>query len=169
MLYGLLTCLTQHQDLEAIRVGRIASRSQVKAAAALPTTPSHQTEASALIANLQRGTMAAWLVNMTSFYNRYYMGPYAALSAKWMYSTVQKVASANSAITVDQFAHLYNQPSVIATIPGNSTDVVIVAAHYDSAGRQPWEAAPGAVDNASVRFQCLLGRPLDSQLANTVW
>jgi leucyl aminopeptidase len=87
---------------------------------------------------------------MTSFYSRYYKGSYAASSAQWMYSTVVDVASANTAITVKQFTHSYNQPSVIATIPGNSTEVVVVSAHYDSIGSTTNGKAPGGDDNASV-------------------
>lgn len=69
-----------------------------------------------------------------------------------MYQTVQDVAAANPAITVKQVTHSYNQPSVIAAIPGNSTEVVVVSAHYDSIGSPANGRAPGADDNASVRL-----------------
>ncbi|KAJ2990374.1 hypothetical protein NUW58_g2980 [Xylaria curta] len=42
-----------------------------------------------------------------------------------------------------------SQPSVIATIPGASAEVVIVSAHYDSVGSTTSGRAPGADDNAS--------------------
>jgi bacterial leucyl aminopeptidase len=87
---------------------------------------------------------------MAAFHNRYYKGSYAASSAQWMFNTVKDVGSANSVITVEQFTHTYNQPSVIAAIPGNSTDVIIVSAHYDSIGSSANGRAPGADDNASV-------------------
>lgn len=67
-----------------------------------------------------------------------------------MYKTVQDVAAANPAITVKQVTHSYNQPSVIAAIPGNSTEIVVVSAHYDSIGSPANGRAPGGDDNASV-------------------
>ena len=78
-----------------------------------------------------------------------------------MYSTVVDVASANSAITVKQFTHSYNQPSVIASIPGTSTEVVVISAHYDSIGSTTSGRAPGADDNASVSLS-LSPSPFDS-------
>ncbi|KAF7535831.1 hypothetical protein G7054_g5081 [Neopestalotiopsis clavispora] len=140
--------ITDTMELEAIRINRAMNIAEVQAAA-FPTTPSHQTEANALIANVQQTTLSSWLTSMAAFYNRYYKGSYAATSAAWMYNTVVDVASANSAITVKQFTHSYNQPSVIAAIPGNSTDVVVVSAHYDSIGSPANGRAPGADDNAS--------------------
>ncbi|KAK8011184.1 leucine aminopeptidase 1 [Apiospora arundinis] len=86
---------------------------------------------------------------MADFYNRYYKGTYAATSAKWMFDTAKSAAKANSAITVKQFTHSYNQPSVIAAIPGTSGEVVVVSAHYDSIGSTTSGRAPGADDNAS--------------------
>lgn len=74
-----------------------------------------------------------------------------------MYNTVVSVAAANSAITVKQFTHSYSQPSVIATIPGSSAEVVVVSAHYDSIGSTTSGRAPGADDNASVSVSVLKG------------
>ncbi len=128
---------------------RKAARAQQKAAA-FPSAPSHQTQANALISNVNQSNLQTWTNTLANFYNRYYRGSYAATSASWMYSTVVSVASANSAITVKQFAHSYSQPSVIATIPGTSAEVVIVSAHYDSIGSTTSGRAPGADDNASV-------------------
>lgn len=48
-----------------------------------------------------------------------------------------------------QFTHSYSQPSVIAKIPGTSTDVVIVCAHFDSTAGSSTARSPGADDNAS--------------------
>ncbi|KAI3329731.1 Zn-dependent exopeptidase [Ustulina deusta] len=140
--------ITDTMELEAMGAARKAARAQQKAAA-FPSAPSHQTQANALISNVNQSNLQTWTNTLANFYNRYYRGSYAATSASWMYSTVVSVASANSAITVKQFAHSYSQPSVIATIPGTSAEVVIVSAHYDSIGSTTSGRAPGADDNAS--------------------
>lgn len=87
---------------------------------------------------------------MAAIYNRYYRGSYAATSATWMYNAVVNATQSNSKIIVTRYTHSYNQPSVIAKIPGSSSAVVIVSAHYDSVGSTTSGRAPGADDNASV-------------------
>ncbi|KAI1750420.1 Zn-dependent exopeptidase [Xylaria castorea] len=138
--------ITDTMELEAMGAAR---KAQQKAAAAFPSGPSHQTQANALVKNVKQSNLQTWTNTLADFYNRYYRGSYAATSASWMYNTVVSVAAANSAITVKQFAHSYSQPSVIATIPGTSAEVVIVSAHYDSIGSTTSGRAPGADDNAS--------------------
>jgi len=133
-----------------------ARRAQQKTAAAFPSGASHQTEANALIKNVKQSNLQTWVNSLADFYNRYYRGSYAASSATWMYNTAVSVASANSAIKVKQFAHSYNQPSVIATLSGTSGKVVVVSAHYDSVGSTTSGRAPGADDNASVSTSQLL-------------
>ncbi|KAI1359700.1 Zn-dependent exopeptidase [Xylaria arbuscula] len=140
--------ITETPDLEAMGEARRAAKAEQKAAA-FPSSASHQTEANALIANVKQSNLQSWTNTLANFYNRYYRGSYAATSASWMYSTVVSVASANSAITVKQFTHSYSQPSVIATIPGTSSEVVVISAHYDSIGSTTSGRAPGADDNAS--------------------
>ncbi|KAH6640001.1 peptidase family M28 [Truncatella angustata] len=140
--------ITDTMELESIRIDRLANDFQVQAVT-YPSAPSHQTEAKALIANVQQTTLTSWLNSLAGFYNRYYKGSYAATSSAWMYSTVVDIAAANPAITVKQVTHSYNQPSVIASIPGNSTEVIVVSAHYDSIGSPANGRAPGADDNAS--------------------
>ncbi|KAI5920915.1 bacterial leucyl aminopeptidase [Camillea tinctor] len=141
--------ITDTMELEAIGAQRMTTNVKRASALAFPTTPSHQTEAKALIANLKQSNLQTWTNSLADFYNRYYRGSYAASSATWMHDTVVSVASANPAITVKQFTHSYNQPSVIAAIPGTSGSVVVVSAHYDSVGSSTSGRAPGADDNAS--------------------
>ncbi|KAK8059784.1 peptidase family M28 [Apiospora saccharicola] len=139
--------ITDTMELETLRAERLASALEKRAT--FPSGASHQSQASPLIAKLSQSNLQTWTNTMADFYNRYYKGTYAATSAKWMFDTVKSVASANSAITVKQFAHSYNQPSVIAAIPGTSGEVVVVSAHYDSVGTSTSGRAPGADDNAS--------------------
>ncbi|KAK8090681.1 peptidase family M28 [Apiospora phragmitis] len=124
--------ITNTMELETLRADRVAAA--VAKRATFPSGAGHQSEASPLIARLSQSNLQTWTNAMADFYNRYYRGSYAATSARWMYDTVRSAASANAAITVKQFAHSYNQPSVIAAIPGTSGEVVVVSAHYDSIG-----------------------------------
>ena len=103
-----------------------------------------------MIAAATQTNMKTWMNAMVAYHNRHYKGSYASQSASWMFSTVKSVASSNSAIAVSQFTHSsYNQPSVIAKIPGTGTGVVVVSAHYDSTAGSATAKAPGADDDAS--------------------
>jgi len=141
--------ITETMELEVMGAARKAAMSRERVAAAFPSGASHQTEAKALIAKLNQANLKTWVSSMADIYNRYYKGSYAATSATWMYNTVVSVAKANTAITVKQFTHSYNQPSVIATLKGTSGKVVVISAHYDSIGSTTSGRAPGADDNAS--------------------
>ncbi|KAI1496513.1 bacterial leucyl aminopeptidase [Biscogniauxia marginata] len=141
--------ITDTMELETLGAKRTSINVKRASAFAFPTTPSHQTEAKALIANVKQNNLQTWTNSLADFYNRYYKGSYAAASATWMYDTVVNIASANPIITVNKFTHSYNQPSVIASIPGASDSVVVVSAHYDSVGSTTSGRAPGADDNAS--------------------
>ncbi|KAI0152698.1 Zn-dependent exopeptidase [Xylariaceae sp. FL1272] len=138
--------ITETPILEALGAQRLAG---MQKRATFPSAPSHQSTANPLIANVNQSNLQSWTNTLANFYNRYYKGSYAATSASWVFSTVKSVASVNSAITVTQFTHSYSQPSVIAKIPGTSSDIVIVSAHYDSIGSTTSGRAPGADDNAS--------------------
>lgn len=123
-----------------------------------PSTVSHTTEANALISDISTSAQQTFLKTLTDFYNRYYRSSYGTESATWLFNQVKSAASANSAITVTQFTHSFNQPSVIAKIPGSSSDIVIVSAHFDSTGGSSTARGPGADDNGSgvvVIFEAL--------------
>lgn len=150
--YAML-CLTAIQELEAHRVA-VANGFKVdkRQSASFPSAASHQAEANPLIAQISKTNPKTWATTLTNIHNRYYRGSYAASSASTVFSLVKNVASANTKITVKQFTHSYNQPSVIATIPGTSSNVVVVSGHFDSINQaSPTTGrAPGADDNASV-------------------
>ncbi|KAL2129254.1 hypothetical protein VTI74DRAFT_8008 [Chaetomium olivicolor] len=114
-----------------------------------PTSVSHQTEVNSLLSQVSTTNPKTWLKTLTDFYNRYYRSPYGTQAGTWLFNTVKNVAAANSAITVTQFTHSFNQPSIIAKIPGASTNLVIVSAHYDSTGGSSTARGPGADDNGS--------------------
>ncbi|POS70834.1 peptidase family M28 [Diaporthe helianthi] len=97
--------------------------------------------------------------SIPSFYNRYYRSTYGTEASNWLYNQVVSAATPNPAISVTRFSHSFNQPSVIAKIPGSSSDaLVIVGAHLDSTGGSSSARGPGADDNGSgvvVIFEAL--------------
>ncbi|KAG8528230.1 uncharacterized protein KY384_007147 [Bacidia gigantensis] len=119
------------------------------AAVVYPTTISHQTQANGFIASANTTGPKSWLKTLSDFFNRYYKSSYGTQSATWLFNTVKSVASANPAITVSQFTHSYAQPSIIARLPGTSSNLVIVGAHFDSTGGSSTARGPGADDNGS--------------------
>jgi len=60
---------------------------------------------------------------LCSYHNRHYRSTYGTQAGTWLYNTVKNIASVNPAITVTQFTHSFNQPSIIVQIPGNSTNL----------------------------------------------
>ncbi|KAH6614090.1 hypothetical protein C7974DRAFT_70723 [Boeremia exigua] len=144
--------ITETQDLEAHRVA-VANGFKVdkRQSATFPSAASRQAVANPLINQISKTNPKTWATTLTNIHNRYYRGSYAASSATTVFNLVKNVAAPNTKITVKQFTHSYNQPSVIATIPGTSANVVIVSAHFDSINQaNPTTGrAPGADDNAS--------------------
>lgn len=63
------------------------------------------------------------MLTWASFYTRHYQSKTGTQSSKWVFDNVKKLAASNSAITVKQFTHRYNQPSVIAQIPGENPEL----------------------------------------------
>ncbi|KAL2061552.1 hypothetical protein VTL71DRAFT_6929 [Oculimacula yallundae] len=122
---------------------------EARAAVTYPSTLTHQTEANALIAKLNTTGPKSWLTTLTNFLNRYYRSATGTQAGTWLLAQVKSVASSNSAITVTTFTHSFNQPSIIAKIPGTSSGIVIVGAHYDSTGGSATARGPGADDNGS--------------------
>jgi leucyl aminopeptidase len=121
-----------------------------------PSGATRQSIANPLINQISKTNPKTWATTLTNIHNRYYKGSYAATSATTVFNMVKEVAASNTKITVKQFTHSYNQPSVIATIPGTSANVVVVSGHFDSINQaNPTTGrAPGADDNASVSLGC---------------
>ncbi|KAG9256586.1 bacterial leucyl aminopeptidase [Emericellopsis atlantica] len=139
--------VTETQELEELGASRHAALA--KRQSPYPA-PSKQSIANPIIARLVQSNVQSTITGLSNIYNRYYRGSYAATSASYVLNAVRSAASTNPAITVKQFTHSFNQPSVIATIPGTSSQRVIVTAHYDSINSASVSGrAPGADDNAS--------------------
>ncbi|KAK7223430.1 hypothetical protein V2G26_011433 [Clonostachys chloroleuca] len=118
-------------------------------AVAYPSKVEHVDEANGLIGKASNTNPQSWLRTLTNYNTRHYQSSTGTQAATWLFNTVKSVASANSAITVRQVAHSFNQPSIIATIPGTTSDLVIVGAHLDSTTGSSSSRSPGADDNGS--------------------
>ncbi|KFA69824.1 hypothetical protein S40285_02435 [Stachybotrys chlorohalonatus IBT 40285] len=132
------------ENLSTKPTGRISTQ-----AAAFPTELSHVEEANELIAASGVEGPQSWLETLAAYHTRHYQSQTGQEAAQWLFETVAEVASANPKIVVTQFEHSFNQPSVIARIPGTSENLVIVGAHYDSTTGSATSRAPGADDDAS--------------------
>ncbi|KAL3417695.1 Leucine aminopeptidase 1-like protein 1 [Phlyctema vagabunda] len=143
-----ITDITNATTLQRLSGNAIQARQQA-AAVAYPTTLTHQAQATPLIAQVTTTGPKSWLLTLTDYYNRYYRSTYGTQAGTWLLSQVKTIAAANSAITVSTFAHSFNQPSIIVKIPGTSSNLVIVGAHYDSTGGSTTARGPGADDDGS--------------------
>ncbi|KAK4187064.1 putative aminopeptidase [Podospora australis] len=143
-----ITDITDNQVLSALSAESDEGSFSAQAVT-YPTAVSRQTQVNALLPSVSTTNPQSWLTTLTNYYNRYYRSTYGTQAGTWLYNTVVSVASANPAITVTKFTHSFNQPSIIAKIPGNSTNLVIVSAHYDSTGGSSSARGPGADDNGS--------------------
>ncbi|KAG9249662.1 peptidase family M28 [Emericellopsis atlantica] len=115
-----------------------------------PDTLSHVEEAQSFISSAGTKGPQLGLEHLSSYHNRHCESETGTEAANWLFEKVQSFASANAAITVEQFPHSdFDQPSIIARIPGNNENLVIIGAHFDSTTGRPSAAAPGADDNAS--------------------
>jgi leucyl aminopeptidase len=88
--------------------------------------------------------------------NRYYRSQFGVESAKWIASQFKELSANRSDVKIELFSHSFEQPSVIATIPGqglHQNEIVVIGGHEDSINQSAWGSrdmvAPGADDNAS--------------------
>lgn len=106
-----------------------------------------------LINQISGERIFADIIKLSSFKNRHYRSPEGVEAAKWIKANWEKLTAARSDIHVELYNHAkWEQPSVIATIEGESDEIVIVGGHLDSiAGFWGGASAkaPGADDNAS--------------------
>lgn len=134
---------TETPDLESFASQRLV-------AASFPDSLSHVDEVNALIDSATTTHIADNLAVYTAYHNRYYRAATGAEAADWLFTAVKDVAQANPNITVEQFAHsAFAQKSIIARIPGKSTDKIVIGAHLDSVGTTTTGRSPGADDNAT--------------------
>ncbi|KAI2615130.1 Zn-dependent exopeptidase [Hypoxylon sp. NC1633] len=139
--------ITHHPRLSSSSASRNAAT-----AVAYPTAMAQESTVGALIAQLSAANLEARLTTFSEFYNRYYTSSYGRDASAWLLSEVQGILAASGAAgaSAKAFTHTWAQSSIIATIPGQSTDKVVVGAHLDSVnGRNRSGRSPGADDDGS--------------------
>ncbi|RKP27506.1 hypothetical protein SYNPS1DRAFT_32437 [Syncephalis pseudoplumigaleata] len=143
---------------EEIRRAQAHSSSEKGASFALGAagTLAHAKDAQPIVDSCNTALMKSVLNKLVSFKNRYYRSPTGTESANWLFGAVQEVAKnakPGVKISVSQFKHRFNQPSIIARIDGQpgQDEAVIVGAHQDSINLYDRMngVAPGADDDGS--------------------
>jgi bacterial leucyl aminopeptidase len=130
------------------------------AAVTYPTAVQQTAAVDALIPSLNQTNLKTTLTTFSNFQNRYYKSTYGKQSSAWLLQQVQNViSSANVSVNVTAapFTHTWGQSSIIATIPGQTENLVILGGHQDSINqRSPQNGrAPGADDDGSASVELL--------------
>ncbi|KAJ6084337.1 Peptidase M28 [Penicillium sp. IBT 16267x] len=108
-----------------------------------------------LTEELSKSNMKANLEHFTSYHTRYYKSQTGIQSAEWLLDQVSSVVHESGAskygATVERFDHPWGQFSIIARIPGQTNNTVVLGAHQDSINLflPSILAAPGADDDGS--------------------
>ncbi|KAI0753241.1 Zn-dependent exopeptidase [Daedaleopsis nitida] len=114
--------------------------------------PSHSSAITPLLSQLSISNMQTSLTTLTAFNNRYYQSSTGKQASQWIFDKVSNITASRSDITVSQFAHSWQQFSVIVSFAGKSSGpITIVGAHEDSINlNNPTNGrAPGADDDGS--------------------
>ncbi|KAI1842143.1 hypothetical protein JX265_005720 [Neoarthrinium moseri] len=130
------------------------------AAVTYPTAVAQTAAVNALIPSLSKANLQSKLTTFSNFQNRYYKSTYGVQSSNWLLQQVQSIITAANVaadVKVAAFTHSWEQSSIIATIPGQTTNTVVISAHQDSINqRSPASGrAPGADDDGSATVEIL--------------
>lgn len=130
------------------------------AAVTYPTAVKQTAAVNALIPSLNQNNLKTTLTTFSNFQNRYYKSTYGQQSSAWLLAQVQGIiAAANitADVTATAFTHTWGQSSVIATIPGQTSNLIILGGHQDSINQRSPAAgrAPGADDDGSASVELL--------------
>ncbi|MBF0360531.1 MAG: M20/M25/M40 family metallo-hydrolase [Oligoflexia bacterium] len=91
---------------------------------------------------------------LSDFFNRHYRSQTGVESSQWIKNKWITLTKGRADITVAEFRHQFNQPSIVLTIKGKDKpeEMLVVGGHFDSTAGYFGGAsnrAPGADDNAS--------------------
>ena len=94
------------------------------------------------------------ILKLSSFHNRYYLSKTGIESQEWLKKHWEEITEHRNDVNISFFQHKdFPQPSLIATIQGESDEIIIIGGHGDSIsgwwGNKKKKKAPGADDNAS--------------------
>ncbi|KAJ5731129.1 Leucine aminopeptidase 1 [Penicillium malachiteum] len=120
-----------------------------------PGQMEHSSDVFPLAKDLSKSNMKKNLEHFTSYHTRYYKSKTGIESAEWLLSQVSDVVHDSGAsehgASVERFDHPWGQFSIIARIPGQTNNTVVLGAHQDSINLflPSILAAPGADDDGS--------------------
>lgn len=117
-----------------------------------PSEVSHSKAIKKALKEIDTDRMYEWLSKFSSFYTRYYKLDTGFESAKWLERHIRDIVKPAENVTVSQVQHDgWDQYSIVVSIPGATTDKVVVGAHQDSANLilPNLLKAPGADDDGS--------------------
>lgn len=159
----------------------LGASAKTRSSVTFPKKCVKQDEVAPLAKNLDKKNMKANLEKLTSFHTRYYKSEYGLQSSDWVLEKVNSIirdAGAESTVYAKSFPHSWQQHSVIASIPGQSNETVVIGAHQDSINLflPSILAAPGADDDGSGTvttmevFRALLNSKdvVEGNAANTI-
>ncbi|KAF2278690.1 leucine aminopeptidase 1 [Westerdykella ornata] len=166
--------ITDYADLHEFSQNRMSIQATV-----WPASMTQSTAVKALLPKLNKTNIQTDLETFSAYYNRYYRSATGKSSSEWLLSRVQAVIrdSGSTKASARAFTHTsWTQNSIIATIPGKSSNTIVLGAHLDSVGSTPTGRAPGADDDGSgtmtilEAMRVLLTDPLvaSGQAANTI-
>ena len=113
-----------------------------------------QDKVPALTAQVEAKNIEATIRHLSSYHNRYYKSETGVESMEWIKKTWKSLGAGRNDVTVEEFKHSWDQPSIIMTVEGNSKkdEVIVIGGHGDSINGYflaKMNRAPGADDNAS--------------------
>ncbi|GEQ68698.1 hypothetical protein JCM33374_g2366 [Metschnikowia sp. JCM 33374] len=117
-----------------------------------PSAPQETELVESLVEKIDLAAVKSNLAHFTSFHTRYYKSASGLKSANWLFDLVSNLVEEVPDATVDKIHHNgWDQYSIIASIPGKSSDKVVVGAHQDSINLlfPNILPAPGADDDGS--------------------
>lgn len=129
-----------------------AKSSQLPSSSTADYTINRHDEVKRLLPEINEMNILNTIKKLSNFKNRYYQSETGVEAAKQIAQDWSDLGSSRNDFKVELFNHAnWKQPSVIATLQGRSSEVVIIGGHLDSiAGFMPsMSRAPGADDNAS--------------------
>lgn len=154
---GLINPVGEHLTLFE-KIGRVGSKQLLSLKKeipvyAYPEAAQHQKAVKKVLDSIKRSNLVEFLGTFTSFFTRYYKSQTGVESAHWLLKQVQAIVEPVSAkVDIEVVSHKqFDQFSIIARIPGETTDKVVVGAHQDSTTFvfPSLIRAPGADDDGS--------------------
>ncbi|EHA52353.1 hypothetical protein MCOR27_004503 [Pyricularia oryzae] len=120
---------------------------EARQAVTYPTTLANQAEAVRLSNQATTTNPQSWLTTLSNFQTRHYRSSTGTQAGTWLQQQLRSIVGSKG--TVSTITHSFNQPSIIVRIPGQTSNLVITGAHYDSTGGSTTARSPGAEDDGS--------------------